>query len=107
MAEECIIVTFGVDERHSKCCCDAQLFCARPPASLRWVDRGRAKWIASLEPTERSVFVFKHDSAYIDKEFYSGHSLLSKRCQSFSPEGQNHRRFRLRLAGTRAGAEPA
>src|ERR1039458_4821869 len=69
MAEECIIVTFGVDERHSKCCCDAQLFCARPPASLRWVDRGRAKWIASIEPTEWSVFVFKHDSAYIHKEF--------------------------------------
>src|SRR5260370_16369515 len=77
MDEECT-TTFSVDEQHAE------------------VDTNRSKSVASLN---RPIGRF-------DKELPSGDSLLSERCQPFCPKGQNHSRFRIRLAGTPAGAEP-
>src|SRR6266849_6961837 len=72
MDEECTTTTFSVDEQHAE------------------VDTNRSKSVASLN---RPIGRF-------DKELPSGDSLLSERCQPFRPKGQNHSRFRLRLAGT-------
>src|ERR1700694_397341 len=79
MDEECTTATFSVEDQ------------------LAEVDTNGPKSVASLN---RPIGRF-------DKELPSGHSLLSERCQSFRPKGQNHRRFRIRLAGTRASAKPA